>query len=117
MKRTNKIILAVSAAAMFIYACKTGYIAQLPIERDASGKIKVQTANIKGDPLSPEESMKRIYLPKGYHLQLVASEPMVSQPAAIAWDGNGVMYVAELILICLMKTDLISLQKPAVLSV
>ena len=96
MKTTNKIILAVSAAAMFIYACKTGYIAQLPIERDASGKIKVQTANIKGDPLSPEESMKRIYLPKGYHLQLVASEPMVSQPAAIAWDGNGVMYVAEL---------------------
>ncbi len=96
MKRTNKIILAVSAVAMFIYACKTGYIAQLPIERDASGKIKVQTTNIKGDPLSPEESMKRIYLPKGYHLQLVASEPMVSQPAAIAWDGNGVMYVAEL---------------------
>jgi mono/diheme cytochrome c family protein/glucose/arabinose dehydrogenase len=95
MKRTNKIILAVSAAAMFIYACKTGYIAQLPIERDASGKIKVQ-ANVSGDALSPEESMKRIYLPKGYHLQLVASEPMVSQPAAIAWDGNGVMYVAEL---------------------
>lgn len=96
MKRTNKIILAVSAAAMFIYACKTGYIAQLPVERDANGKIKVQTKNISGEALSPEESMKRIYLPKGYHLQLVASEPMVSQPAAIAWDGNGVMYVAEL---------------------
>jgi mono/diheme cytochrome c family protein/glucose/arabinose dehydrogenase len=95
MKKTNKIILAVSAAAMFIYACKTGYIAQLPIERDASGKIKVQ-ANASGEALSPEESMKHIYLPKGYHLQLVASEPMLSQPSVIAWDGNGVMYVAEL---------------------
>src|SRR5215217_7246477 len=46
--------------------------------------------------LSPEESMKRIYLPKGYHLELVASEPMVQEPVAIAWDGNARMYVAEM---------------------
>lgn len=47
-------------------------------------------------PLSPEESMKRIQLPKGFHIQLVASEPMVQEPVAIAWDGNGRMYVAEM---------------------
>src|SRR3546814_16500017 len=44
----------------------------------------------------PEESMKTIYLPQGYHLELVASEPMISEPVAIAWDGNGRMYVAEM---------------------
>jgi glucose/arabinose dehydrogenase/mono/diheme cytochrome c family protein len=49
-----------------------------------------------GAYLSPEESMKTIYLPKGYHIELVASEPMIKEPIAIAWDGNGRMYVAEM---------------------
>jgi len=47
-------------------------------------------------PLSPEESLKTFRLPKGYRLELVASEPMISEPVAIAWDGNGRMFVAQL---------------------
>jgi len=47
-------------------------------------------------PLPPLESLKSFRLPKGYRLELVASEPMISEPAAIAWDGNGRMYVAQL---------------------
>jgi mono/diheme cytochrome c family protein len=47
-------------------------------------------------PLSPQESIRRIQLPAGYHLQVVASEPMVQEPVAIAWDGNGRMFVAEM---------------------
>jgi len=49
------------------------------------------------DYLSPEESMKTFNLPKGYHLELVASEPMIKEPVAIAWDGNARMYVAEML--------------------
>ncbi len=82
---------------MAVYACKSvqKYVTQYPVARDAAGRIKV---NVKPDPepKSPEEEMKHIYMPPGYHLQLVASEPMVSQPVAIAWDGDGRMYVAEL---------------------
>ncbi|MBC8766825.1 cytochrome C [Arenibacter sp. BSSL-BM3] len=48
------------------------------------------------DFLSPEESLKKFYLPEGYRIELVASEPMVNEPVAIAWDGNGKMYVAEM---------------------
>lgn len=48
------------------------------------------------DPLTVDESLKRFRLPEGYKLEIVASEPMISEPAAIAWDGNGVMYVAQL---------------------
>jgi glucose/arabinose dehydrogenase len=47
--------------------------------------------------LSPEESMETMYLPKGFKLELVASEPMVEEPIDIAWDGDGKMYVAELL--------------------
>jgi glucose/arabinose dehydrogenase/mono/diheme cytochrome c family protein len=49
------------------------------------------------DYLSPEESLKTMYVPAGYHLELVASEPMIKEPVALAWDGNGRMYVAEML--------------------
>jgi glucose/arabinose dehydrogenase len=48
------------------------------------------------DFLSPEESMKTFFLPEGYKVELVASEPMIDEPVTIAWDGNGRMYVAEM---------------------
>ncbi len=47
--------------------------------------------------LSPEESLKTMYLPKGYHMELVASEPMIEDPVSITWDANGRMYVAEML--------------------
>jgi putative heme-binding domain-containing protein len=45
---------------------------------------------------SPEESMKRIHLAPGYHLELVAAEPMIEEPVLCVWDGNSRMYVAEM---------------------
>jgi mono/diheme cytochrome c family protein/glucose/arabinose dehydrogenase len=98
MKRNQKMLLGVAciSAALF-YTCKVGqkYPAPFPVERDATGKILVNT-HPDPNPKSPEDEMRSIYMPKGYHLQLVASEPMVSQPVAIAWDGDARMYVAEL---------------------
>jgi len=97
MKRKHLLsfsILFLSAAVL--YTCSTPrYVKLNPVKRDSMGRIMV---NMHPDPTpkSPLESMKNIYLPKGYHLQLVASEPMVSEPVAIAWDGNGRMFVAEL---------------------
>lgn len=52
--------------------------------------------NPSGRYLSPKESMKTMHLPPGYRMQLVASEPMIKEPVAIAWDGNGRMYVMEM---------------------
>ena len=56
----------------------------------------VQDTNPSIVPLSPEVSMTKIQLPPGYHVELVASEPMIQEPVALAWDGNGRMYVAEM---------------------
>ena len=47
-------------------------------------------------PLTPQEAIAAMELPAGYRLELVASEPMIHEPAVIAWDGNGRMYVAEM---------------------
>ncbi|MDP4679757.1 MAG: cytochrome C, partial [Cyclobacteriaceae bacterium] len=41
--------------------------------------------------------MKTIYLPSGFKLELVASEPMIEEPIDIAWDGDGKMYVVEML--------------------
>jgi mono/diheme cytochrome c family protein/glucose/arabinose dehydrogenase len=46
--------------------------------------------------LSPEETIHSITLPEGYHLELVASEPMISEPVAVVWDANGRLFVAEM---------------------
>lgn len=50
----------------------------------------------KARTYSPEESMAMIEMQPGYRLELVAAEPMVEEPAAIAWDGDSKLYVAEL---------------------
>ena len=47
-------------------------------------------------PLSPKEEQARFILPPGYHLELVMSEPQIISPGAIAFDGDGRMFVAEL---------------------
>src|SRR6201996_9165870 len=98
MKRNQKWLLGITfASAMLFYTCKPAqkYVTPYPVQRDADGRIIVDM-HPDPTPKSPEEEMKHIYMPPGYHLQLVASEPMVSQPVAIAWDGDARMYVAEL---------------------
>jgi len=46
--------------------------------------------------LSPEQSLQTMYVPKGYKIQLVASEPLINEPVTVVWDGNGKMYVAQM---------------------
>ncbi len=47
-------------------------------------------------PRTPQEEQKTFQLPPGYHLELVLSEPEIMEPVAIAFDGDGRMYVAEM---------------------
>ncbi len=47
-------------------------------------------------PLEPNETLKSFRVREGFKLQLVASEPMVADPMAIAFDAEGRMYVVEL---------------------
>lgn len=47
-------------------------------------------------PLTADEETKHFLLPPGYHIQPILTEPAIQQPGAIAFDGNGRMYVLEL---------------------
>ncbi|HWY75365.1 MAG TPA: discoidin domain-containing protein [Verrucomicrobiae bacterium] len=46
--------------------------------------------------LSPEEEARHFVLPEGYRLELVVSDPIIKEPVAIVFDGNGRMFVAEM---------------------
>ena len=47
-------------------------------------------------PLSPRDEQATFRVPKGFRVELVASEPEVVDPVAMAFDENGRIYVAEM---------------------
>ena len=77
---------------------------QLPVA-DAAAVVRVSPipANVGGDfgpkpPVlakSPADELKNLVLPPGYRLELVLSDPDIVNPAVVAWDGNGRLYLAE----------------------
>jgi mono/diheme cytochrome c family protein len=46
-------------------------------------------------PLSPAEQAKHFVLQPGYRLEAVLTDPVIEEPTAIAFDGNGRMFVLE----------------------
>ncbi len=48
-------------------------------------------------PRTPAEEAAGFILPTGYRMELVAAEPDVISPSLIEFDGNGRMYVGEMI--------------------
>ena len=56
----------------------------------------VQKVPADSPPLSPADALKTFYMPPGYHVELVASEPMVQAPVAIDWDPQGRLWAVEM---------------------
>jgi putative membrane-bound dehydrogenase-like protein len=48
-------------------------------------------------PLSPREELATFKVPKGFKVELVASEPDVIDPVAMAFDEDGRLFIAEMI--------------------
>ncbi|OWW24086.1 hypothetical protein B4Q04_16555 [Zobellia sp. OII3] len=92
LKRGN-LFLLLPAIMMTLSNCKK----EKPVYTDL---IYTKPELVKDPPstfMSPEESMKNMYLPEGYHMELVASEPMINEPVTIAWGPDGKLYVAEML--------------------
>jgi len=65
----------------------------------AKPAVKVSAAETPAPdspPMSPEESLAATHVRPGYELQLVAAEPLVKDPVAIAWGADGRLWVAEM---------------------
>ncbi len=75
-----------------------------PVIGRAGGQMAADPANTDADyspkppitALSPEDEAKHFILPPGYHMELVLSDPDIVSPAAMAFDGDGRLYLAEM---------------------
>jgi len=56
----------------------------------------VQEVSDESPALSVEDAMKTFFMPPGYSLELVASEPMVQDPIIMDQDADGRLYIVEM---------------------
>ena len=96
MQKILLTILGIVALSLFLITCTNSNNQDKQEEAEPFSSPRTVNSNPSPAHLSPEESLKTFRLPEGYHLQLVASEPMIKEPVAIAWDGNARMYVAQM---------------------
>src|SRR5215213_6193232 len=48
------------------------------------------------EPISPEESLRKIHVTPGFRVELVVAEPLTLDPVAIDWDTAGRLWVVEM---------------------
>ncbi len=56
----------------------------------------VQRVPGESPALSPQEALKSFYMPPGYHVELLASEPLIQEPVALDWDRDGRLWAVEM---------------------
>lgn len=57
---------------------------------------EIEPATDRPKPKSPQDSARSVQLPPGFRLDLVAAEPLIRDPAAIAFDERGRLFVCEI---------------------
>lgn len=96
----HPVIRTLTTAALLLCLPSSLLIGQAGDKRDAPGQIQKEVWREMDIPptdvLSPEEAMQSFVVEDGYSLELVASEPLVNDPVAIAWDEHGRLWVAEM---------------------
>ncbi len=88
MSKYRLIALLIAAAAATLYGQSSPANRQWPPD--------VQKVGDDSPALSPEDALKTFYMAPGYHLELVASEPLVQDPIVMDWDPQGRLWVVEM---------------------
>ena len=84
MQSRTPAILGATVVVWSGWFAATLALAQIPKPTDAPS------------PLTPEQSAAAFKLPKGFRMEVVASEPLIASPSAVCWDEHGRMFVSEL---------------------
>src|SRR5882672_145672 len=97
-----------SASAMARFASRLltigALLAALPIALTSRQRSPVnrpwppglQRVSSDSPALSPEDALKSFYMPPGYRVELVASEPLIQEPVALDWDLEGRLWAVEM---------------------
>ncbi len=67
--------------------------ADKPGEAQPEPKVKLPPS----PPLSPDQALKSFKLQPGFRMELIASEPLIQDPVAMTFDGDGRIWAVEFI--------------------
>ena len=73
----------------------------IPVKRESfaaapsNQELPARMDHPPNDPLTPQESVRRITVPPGFHVDLVASEPQLVNPIAMTFDERGRIWITE----------------------
>ena len=59
-------------------------------------KIEIKFKLPPPAPLSPADELATMKVPQGFHVELVAAEPLIECPVAMCWDEKGRLFVVEM---------------------
>ncbi len=78
------------------FACVIAFVgmAFVPVCR-ADDVVPHGQEQAPGPALSPQEALKRMTVPPGFHVELVASEPDIVNPVAMTFDESGRIWISE----------------------
>jgi len=61
------------------------------------GLLSLCATTVPAGGLTPEEAVKRMRVPDGFEVRLVASEPLIRQPVSMSFDDHGRLWVLQYI--------------------
>ena len=85
-----------SVALLMVTMAVTGHGYQQSSSPNRAWPPGLQKPSGDSKPLSPQDALKTFYMPPGYRLELVASEPLIQEPVAIDWDVDGRLWAVEM---------------------
>ena len=83
--RFQLVALAVALAALGFEAAGDDAAAVIPHRQD----------RVPNKPVAAEEAARRMTVPEGFHVDLVASEPQIINPFAMCFDDRGRIWITE----------------------
>ena len=84
------------ASALFLFAAVLTVSGQQSSPVNRPWPPEVQKVSPESPALSPADALKTFYMPPGYRIELVASEPLVQDPIVMDWDRQGRIWVVEM---------------------
>src|SRR5687767_10097475 len=57
--------------------------------------LQVNACSTIAGGLTPEEALRRMKVPDGFEVRLVASEPLIRQPVTMTFDDRGRLWVLQ----------------------
>ncbi len=91
MYRDSFRTIALAVLTVLVVPASSAYLAT------QDGKVVIPRKQSKppGPPLSPADALAKMQVPEGFHVELVASEPDLLNPVAMAFDDRGRIWVTE----------------------